>query len=660
MERIRVSIVGWLALCAMLAIAPVMMTGCSNNDELEEMVVASNAAIPNSELYETLAHDAPRLDSTGDENVVQLDGVLIVDGVTCGPIEEWMATSDMGCTPMPQQDNEGYYATMAGALELDGSFDLSMPCGGNCGPAGVHWCCGQGDCTQNGDPYLGRDVCVPILSEDGVCHMRAVAFPCAGGEYCELVGSYPTWAQCLSCKSAADCNDDNSCTTDSCNAATGECAHANNTLACNDGNACTNGDTCIGGVCVSGISPDCSDANACTIDTCVPATGCAHAAVANITDCNDGNACTLGDKCTAGVCGGTAKSCNDSNPCTADTCVPATGLCDNQAASNGTSCGAGMMCVSGGCYSTNDTCTDKGKGQCRQPGGMLGHYTCLVAMGASLGTWELTELCGAVIEKITCADDTGCTGVGPTEGACVDTVDNDGDGWTDCFDPDCASSQFCSGGVVCSADADCDSLETLTCSGGVLTTPAYGCVQGKCTGIGGGTQDCVNGCAASGQACAAPCVPQCTGKVCGDNGCGGVCGTCAAGTACNAAGACVAPCVPQCTGKVCGSDGCGSTCGTCAAGQACNNGTCDAPTGSGIGFVAKAADTDVHCWDINGAHIGKFAVVSGDSFSCPAGAGGAIAAAVTTTVAACQSCLNNGGAYGPCHDLSGGGFGCQL
>jgi alpha-amylase len=34
------------------------------------------------------------------------------------------------------------------------------------------------------------------------------------------------------------------------------------------------------------------------------------------------------------------------------------------------------------------------------------------------------------------------------------------------------------------------------------------------------------------------CTPNCTGKVCGSNGCGGSCGTCASGTTCNASGQC--------------------------------------------------------------------------------------------------------------------------
>lgn len=35
-----------------------------------------------------------------------------------------------------------------------------------------------------------------------------------------------------------------------------------------------------------------------------------------------------------------------------------------------------------------------------------------------------------------------------------------------------------------------------------------------------------------------------------------------------------APCVPQCTDAVCGDDGCGGTCGTCPDGEACSEGAC--------------------------------------------------------------------------------------
>ena len=40
-------------------------------------------------------------------------------------------------------------------------------------------------------------------------------------------------------------------------------------------------------------------------------------------------------------------------------------------------------------------------------------------------------------------------------------------------------------------------------------------------------------------------------------------------------------CTPKCTGKLCGDDGCGQPCGTCTAGQVCGNGACVASSAAG-------------------------------------------------------------------------------
>ncbi len=63
---------------------------------------------------------------------------------------------------------------------------------------------------------------------------------------------------------------------------------------------------------------DCDDSNPCTDDTCDAALGCQHSN--NTDNCNDQNACTQIDKCSGGTCAGTPVVCNDANPCTADSC----------------------------------------------------------------------------------------------------------------------------------------------------------------------------------------------------------------------------------------------------------------------------------------------------------------------------------------------------
>ncbi len=76
------------------------------------------------------------------------------------------------------------------------------------------------------------------------------------------------------------------------------------------------------------------------------------------------------------------------------------------------------------------------------------------------------------------------------------------------------------------------------------------------------------------------CTPNCIDKQCGDDNCGGVCGTCSSGYNC-LNGQCIyntpssySSCTPNCIDKQCGSDGCGGSCGTCD-----NLHTCDSLSG---------------------------------------------------------------------------------
>ncbi len=146
------------------------------------------------------------------------------------------------------------------------------------------------------------------------------------------------------------CNDNNVCTSDTCNWATG-CVYTNNTNSCDDGNACTIGDTCSGGACAGGAALNCNDTNPCTDDSCDPATGCVH--TNNVNACDDGNACTTGDTCGGGICSpGAPTVCNDNNLCTDDSCNPATGcVFANNTAScdDGNACTTGDTCASGTC-----------------------------------------------------------------------------------------------------------------------------------------------------------------------------------------------------------------------------------------------------------------------------------------------------------------------
>jgi len=126
------------------------------------------------------------------------------------------------------------------------------------------------------------------------------------------------------------CNDNNACTTDSCNPASG-CVNA--PISCDDGNLCTT-------------------------DTCDPASGCVN--TNNNAPCDDGNACTQSDSCSGGVCvGHNPVVCSASDQChVAGVCDPSTGFCSNPNAANGTACDDGNTCT------TSDACLD---GVCTGP-----------------------------------------------------------------------------------------------------------------------------------------------------------------------------------------------------------------------------------------------------------------------------------------------------
>src|SRR5207245_1949642 len=141
------------------------------------------------------------------------------------------------------------------------------------------------------------------------------------------------------------CNDNNACTTDSCDPATG-CRHVPvvNGTPCGDGNVCNGAETCQAGACSAGTPLNCNSSSPCTTDTCDALAGCQHTALPNGTSCSDGNACDGAETCQFGVCvAGTTLDCNDNNPCTADACDPLAG-CQHAALANGTSCSDGNVC----------------------------------------------------------------------------------------------------------------------------------------------------------------------------------------------------------------------------------------------------------------------------------------------------------------------------
>ena len=108
---------------------------------------------------------------------------------------------------------------------------------------------------------------------------------------------------------------------------------------------------------------------------------------------------------------------------------------------------------------------------------------------------------------------------------------------------------------------------------------------------GCGTPAARNGVHAPDDDLGAPvCQPACVARACGPDGCGGSCGSCAPGLACNEnSGVCAAVCAPTCDNRECGSDGCGGTCGSCAPGV-CHDGTCQCARDSDLRLVRCEPD----------------------------------------------------------------------
>ncbi|RJO69017.1 MAG: M6 family metalloprotease domain-containing protein [Myxococcales bacterium] len=119
------------------------------------------------------------------------------------------------------------------------------------------------------------------------------------------------------------CNDDNPCTDDHCDPATGECSWTNNNALCDDGDDCVVGSRCADGQCQGGEARDCNDGNPCTDDSCEPNGGCANAFNATLCpECGDESCDEQSETCAD--CPQDCGVCNDD--CDNPTEIPAEGV----------------------------------------------------------------------------------------------------------------------------------------------------------------------------------------------------------------------------------------------------------------------------------------------------------------------------------------------
>ena len=269
------------------------------------------------------AYHADGVDSAYSNEIVltyaQIASMIDTDGDGLTNAQE---DRDLDCVVDPGETDPNRADT-----DGDGVPDGRDACQGTASGAAVNTSgcsCAQIRC-DDGNACNGVETCVA-----GVCQPGTPP-NCNDGNACTTDACNATTgcthtaiAGCAACTSASQCNDGNPCTTDVCSA--GRCAHgvvADGT-SCSDGRSCNGVETCRAGVCTAGAAPSCDDGNPCTADSCSDTGGCTHTPIAGCTACTS------------------AAQCDDGNACTTDTC--SAGRCAHAAAADGTACLDGVFC----------------------------------------------------------------------------------------------------------------------------------------------------------------------------------------------------------------------------------------------------------------------------------------------------------------------------
>jgi len=482
-----------------------------------------------------------------------------------------VCTAD-SCDSLTGCANDG--AELEGAACDDGTVctDNDACSGGSCVGSEILCPAGSGDCeVASCDPVAG---CQITAAANGVL--------CDDGNLCSQ-GDQCLEGACVG--SPFLCDGGDGCSGTVCEPTTGNCVPgtAEDGTPCNDGDACQVGETCQAGACAAGgVFISCDDGNPCTTDSCDPATGCVNAPVDDGTVCDDGDACTSGDVCTAGTCGGGPPTvCDDGDSCTTDSCDPASGGCTFEAIPDGGACQTGDACTTGTCSAgTCDevplVCPDDGN-PCTTAGACVAGVGCVwedLTDGSSCDDGIACTLPGTCTAGV-------CTGQDPvvcsTTGGCDDSFCDEATG--QCVAgtaPDgtvCDDGDGCTTGETCQTGS-CEGGSPLSCDDGNACTIDGVCSGGVCpmpTPL-----NCVDGdpCTAD-QACD----PQ-VGCVYGD----------ATGTACDDGDACTDNDV--CQGQTCQS----GAAVNCDDGNACTEDlACDTVAGCQYNPLTTACDDGDEC-----------------------------------------------------------------
>ncbi len=416
------------------------------------------------------------------------------------------------------------------------------------------------ECTADQDCIAvlgGLGPCEVPLCEDGECFADGVpnGADCNDGDICTVTDRCAQGA-CIG--TPVDCADENECTSDQCDAFSGECVNEPVTGdTCDDSDVCSGPDLCEGGVCTTtpASCPSCEDAEDCIA-------------------LDDGNACNGMVGCNDGTCGlvtGSLVDCSQVivEACKSAACNPATGMCELVAGPDGSACVPSSPCQ------TSGVCAG---GKCQGP-----------AIVCDDGNPCTSDVCDTAIGCVgkpesgaTCDDSNPCTEkdvcvAGTCTGASAIDCDDDNPCTTDACDPVTKACANIPTGGVCS---DGDACTKDVCSGGNCVTTPIDCDDGSaCT-----TESCspASGCESYDVVCD-------DGSVCTVDSClGGQC----VGQALS--------CDDQnaCTKDSCNAiAGCQNAPGSCDDANACTTDTCDPKTGCKSTPPAGACKTDSDCAD---------------------------------------------------------------
>lgn len=357
----------------------------------------------------------------------------------------------------------------------------------------------------------------------GVC--LGAAKDCSDGDLC-TIDTCDTLTG--GCNNDPDlCDDKNPCTTDNCDKLKNGCTH----VAVVDGNACNLGACytnakCASGAC-KGVALNCDDANSCTTDSCDAKLGCQHKGLSDATPCDDKTVCTKKDACTGGACKGELVICPGATVCIDPICNAVKGCSlsyNNKACdADGDACTSMDACQGGTCQPgfqlnctdgnpcTGDEC-DSIKG-CQ----FLNNTAQCDADGSACTDPDLCADGKCLVGKLLdCDDKNACT-----TDSC-DAIDGckhannalacDADGSV-CTDKDTCAAGKCAAGakldcddkLLCTDDS-CDpkngckhANNTAPCDDGDPCTSGEACVVGNCGG--GGPTICNDNLACTSESC---------------------------------------------------------------------------------------------------------------------------------------------------------------